>query len=62
MSEPEEIKFINKLTAAAEKGKIKTLDAVHMDYMRMSGLSSPKSTVHRHAVIVAYTVICAVEK
>ncbi len=38
---------VNKWTAAAEKRKIKTLDAVHIDYVRMSGLFSPKSTVHR---------------
>jgi len=39
--------FIKKWNAAAEKGNIKTLDAVHMDYMRISKVTSPKSTVHR---------------
>jgi len=36
LSEAEEMKLVNKWTAAAEKGKIKTLDAVHLDYMRIS--------------------------
>jgi hypothetical protein len=47
LSETEEGKFIKKWNAAAEKGNIKTLDAVHMDYMRISKVTSPKSTVHR---------------
>ena len=47
LSEREEGKFIKKWNSAAEKGNIKTLDAVHLDYMRISKVTSPKSTVHR---------------
>jgi hypothetical protein len=47
MSEAKENRFIRKWAAIAEKEGIKTLNEVHMDYLRISGAASPKSTVHR---------------
>ena len=46
LSENEERQFIGKWAAVAEKGNLKTLDAVCRDYLRIAGTKSPKSTIH----------------
>jgi len=47
MSEAKENRFIRKWATAAEKKGFETLNAVYTDYLRVSGVASTKSTVHR---------------